>query len=350
LDIEVSMRRLVLVLVASSVLAACSESEPSEDASTRDATVGDAYMDLGYGPTECVGIDCDHHPGSSTGLTYGGGYFFASFGWGDNPARLFRSTNATEWTLAYDASGFSMAGVTWAGDRVVVGDHTPRHSTSLGESFVASAVPAYMTPGGEWANARQVGYAPVGGGRIMLLSGPGNGAWGDTTVSDDHGLTYGHPTTLPSECRGAAKPPVYGGGVWLQVWAGTGALCRSVDGGDTWTVTHITSPNNDLSNAVWTGSEFVLYQGTRGFRSDDGASFTEFESSESIGAVAFNPVTGTYVGVLGGWNTAYANQRVYRSADGVTWQTLGASAFERSHPITHVVLGYAAPSAMCPAP
>ena len=25
----------------------------------------------------CVGIDCDHHAGSATGLTWGGGYFFA---------------------------------------------------------------------------------------------------------------------------------------------------------------------------------------------------------------------------------------------------------------------------------
>ena len=70
-----------------------------------------------------------------------------------------------------------MAGVVWAGDRVVVGDYTPRHSTNLGESFVASAVPAYMTPAGAWPNARQVGYAPVGGGRIMLLSAPGDGTW-----------------------------------------------------------------------------------------------------------------------------------------------------------------------------
>src|SRR5690348_12150685 len=45
----------------------------------------------------CVGIDCDHHPGSSTGLTHGGGYFFASFGWGDNPSRIRRSADGVTW-------------------------------------------------------------------------------------------------------------------------------------------------------------------------------------------------------------------------------------------------------------
>lgn len=296
----------------------------------------------------CVGIDCDHHAGSSTGLTFGGGYIFASFGWGDHPARILRSTDGIAWTTVYDQRGFSFAGVVWAGDRLIGGDVTPRRSLDLGAMFTASAWPAYDNPSGIWPNARRVGYAPHGGGRIALFSS--SGMWSDTTVSSDGGATFQHPTVLPAECRDRSSVgSVYGNGVWLQAWAPTGALCRSVDGGDTWSLARpVQNPDYDMSNVVFDGNEFVVYQGTRGYRSADGATWTGFDSNEAIGRIAVDPYTRTFVMVRGHWSGAPAEQQFFRSTDGVTWERLAPGDFVASHPITHIEFGFGAASSACP--
>jgi hypothetical protein len=297
----------------------------------------------------CVGIDCDHHAGSSTGLTWGGGFFFASYGWGDHPSRIRRSADGVLWETVYDQPGFSFAGVAWADGRLIGGDATPRYSTDLGVSFSEAAWPAYQVPEGAWPNARRVGFAPIDGGKIALLSGSGDGAWGDTTISSDGGVTYVHPTELPDVCRGYSQGMAYGNGVWLQAWDGTGAICRSTDGGQTWAAAQPFGIEiNGLSNVVFTGTEFVAYVGTMGYRSADGATWTPFESDQSVGRVGFSTATGTFVMIRGSWDGAPGTQRFYRSTDGVAWEELAASAFVSSHPITHVIFGYGAPSAQCP--
>src|SRR5690606_17175706 len=110
----------------------------------------------------CVGIDCDHHAGSSTGLTFGGGHFFASYGWGDHPSRIMRSADGIEWETVYDERGFSFAGVAWAGDRLVGGDSTPRYSLDLGATWMRAEWPPYEIPEGAWPNARQIHVIPSG--------------------------------------------------------------------------------------------------------------------------------------------------------------------------------------------
>jgi hypothetical protein len=301
----------------------------------------------------CVGIDCDHHPGSATGVTWGDGYFYGSFGWGDHPSRIFRSRDGQKWDPVYNKKEFSFAGVVWAGDRLVGGDPTPRYSMDRGVTWSSAAWPPYMTPNNAWPNARQVGYTPMLGGRIAVIVNDGQGTWGDIVVSSNGGTVYTHPTSLPSDCRGHSRPPATGNGVWLQVWGTTGRACRSTDGGVTWTSVQAV-PAGDVTNPVFTGREFIVYQGDKGYRSTDGAAWTSFDitvpGGAQLGPVAFSPVTNTFVSVRGGWDVWYEKQRFYRSTDGITWTELASTAARRSHPITHIGLGWAEPSAACPAP
>jgi hypothetical protein len=300
----------------------------------------------------CVGIDCDHHPGSATGVTVGDGYFFASFGWGDHPSRIFRSKDGRVWDKAYELKSFSFAGIAWASDRLIGGDATPRYSLDHGTTWKSSPWPAYQVPMGAWPNARQVGWSPFSGGRIALVAGEGSGAWGDTVVSSNSGAAYVHPTALPAECKGYSRPLAYGNGIWVQVWAGSGVICRSSDGGDHWTASAALPANAEVSHTVFTGSEFIVYAGNKGYRSSDGTTWTAFNitvpGGAQLGAVAHSPVTGTFAAVRGGWDVWYDKQRFYRSSDGVTWTELPLTAAKRSHPITHMSFGWAAASAACP--
>jgi hypothetical protein len=291
----------------------------------------------------CAGIDCDHHPGSATGVTFSGDHFFASFGWGDHPARILRSPDGTTWDTVYDARGFSFAGIAWAGSRLVSGDAAPRYSDDLGVSFVQVEWPPYDIPEGAWPNARQIHAA---GNTVVQIVAEGGGTWADTIVSRDGGLTYVHPNVVPEECRGHSRPLAHGDGVWLQLWATTGVVCRSIDDGDTWTAVDVT--DGDLSNVVWTGDEFVFFAGRTGWRSADGSAWTSFEANVAIGVFAHDPRSGTYAAAYnGGWGAPYENQRFYRSADAVAWEELPAGSFEQSHPITHMAFGVAQ-NASCP--
>jgi hypothetical protein len=298
----------------------------------------------------CVGIDCDHHAGSATGLTYGGGYFFASYGWGDHPARVLRSANGVDWDTVYDQRGFSLAGIAWAGDRLVGGDVTPRYAVNADAdpiTFAAAEWPDYDVPEGAWPNSRWIAYAPHDGGRIALIAAAGDGSFSDTVVSRDDGLTYQHPTSFPEECTGHNPRMAYGNGVWVQTWSTTGAVCTSSDGGDTFS--YVDLGEGGSSGAVFTGTEFLVYIGGMGHRSADGIEWSSFPVSVGVGAIAMDPATGTFIALDGnGWGRPYDMQRLYRSTDGEAFELLGESAFTHSHPLTHITFGYGSSSASCP--
>jgi len=52
--------------------------------------------------------------------------------------------------------------------------------------------------------------------------------------------------------------------------------------------------------------------------------------------------------VRGGWQVWYDQQRFYRSADGVRWETLAAGSYVGSHPINFIEFGYAPAGTVCP--
>jgi hypothetical protein len=68
-----------------------------------------------------------------------------------------------------------------------------------------------------------------------------------------------------------------------------------------------------------------------------------------LGPVA-RSASGTLVAAGPTVYTGYAQQQFWRSTDGLTWQTLAAGAFLPSHPIFHIVFGYADRTPACPGP
>jgi hypothetical protein len=85
--------------------------------------------------------------------------------------------------------------------------------------------------------------------------------------------------------------------------------------------------------------------------SPDGATWTRTAMATPLrlGPVARSPA-GTLVAVGPTVYSGYAQQQFWRSTDGLTWETLPATAFVASHPIFHIAFGYADPGTVCPVP
>ncbi len=300
--------------------------------------------------------DCDHHPGAGRGITYGNGYFVATFGWGP-PGSIRRSKNGVDWENMLEGKTF--AGIVFGSDVFLAGERPPQISDGTG---------AMWTPGGdpdspEW-NARRTGFAPHDGGRFLIAFGSSGN---DLNVSKDQGATWTRPKTLPAACAGDiqwAGGFAYGNGT-IVVLGGTGVACRSMDGGDTWTESNIGGGVD--ARLLWNGTEFVTwgrdanYVNQR-FTSTDGATWkatpTELRKKNADGTTQTGPGpligavdrsdAGTYVAVNGEWEQYYEKQRFYRSTDGITWDQLPASSFVGSHPVQFITHGLAEKSAVCP--
>lgn len=173
----------------------------------------------------------------------------------------------------------------------------------------------------------------------------------DVRISSDGGETWWRPSVLPPGCGSGVSTYggiVYGNGIIAMI--GEGSACRSLDGGDTWTLSTFT---DDLIVAnpifregafwVWSHNDHVR------FTSADALTWTEtpMTTPTTLAAVSQNPTTGTLVAVSSMWQ-GYDAQAFLRSSDGLTWEALGDGAFVKSHPIFDVQFGYADPSAACP--
>ncbi|HRI67830.1 MAG TPA: hypothetical protein PK156_26515 [Polyangium sp.] len=305
--------------------------------------------------------DCDHNPGAGRGITYGAGYFVATFGWGQ-PGAIRRSRNGTDWenTLV----GKTFAGVVFGNDRFLAGERPPQFSTDNAGMWTPGGDPDSMV----W-NVRRTGFAPHDGGRFFLAFE--SGGTRDLNVSSDGGMTWKRPATLPAECAGDMQWSggfAYGNGSAL-VLGGTGIACVSKDGGDTWTATNIGGTVD--SRLLWDGSMFVTWgradNGGGGtfpaqFTSADGVTWkstaisvrtknpdgtTQMNPGPDLGAVARSDA-GTYVGVNGGWQQWYDKQKFYRSNDGVTWDALEVTKFVGGHPIQFIAFGMGERGGACP--
>ncbi|MDI3288594.1 hypothetical protein [Polyangium sp. 15x6] len=319
--------------------------------------VGNRSDDDTYPCFSSTTYDCDHHPGAGRGITYGNGFFVATFGWG-KPGSIRRSKNGVDWENVLEGKTF--AGIVYGNDVFLAGERPPQVSDTSGATW---------TPGGDptsdvW-NVRRTGFAPHDGGRFLLAFGDNSG--NDINVSKDNGATWARPTTLPAACAGDiqwAGGFAYGNGV-LVVLGGTGVACRSLDGGDTWTESNIGGEVD--ARLIWTGDAFVTWgrdanYASQRYTSTDGSTWTKTPTEVRkknddgttqtspgpiVGAVARSD-GGTYVAVSGGWEQWYDKQRFFRSTDGVTWDELPANAFTGSHPIQFITHGMGLRSAVCP--
>jgi hypothetical protein len=289
---------------------------------------------------------CNDTPDNAKGIAYGGGAFVATWGWG-SPGAVRRSTNGLDWTTTLPDDTFG--GVAYGSGHFVVSSRFPFLSGD-GVSWDAGQTANYVYNGMELWSVRSFAYSEYGGGRFVGVAS-GNGL--DVMVSSDDGDTWWQPTVLPAGCGngvGDYGSIVSGNGVIVMVGE-DGNACRSEDGGKTWSVAP-TGAAQVLSRGVWTGSEFMFW-GDDAYRltSADGATWTKTAmlTPLRLGPVARSP-GGTLVAAGPSVYTGYAQQKFWRSTDGLTWDALPPGSFVPSHPIFHIAFGYVDPSPTCPLP
>lgn len=285
------------------------------------------------------GLDCDHHPGSAKGVTYGRGFFFATYGWGP-PGSIQRSRDGVAWEPVLEGTTFG--GIAFGSDRVIAASRNPRWTADDGATWNEVGEPIIDV----W-NVRRSAWVPHEDGLHVVVGEDG----GDKSIAlSADGATWWHPSSVPIECGGAIQNEggiAYGAGA-IVILGGDGWACRSIDGGDTWTATRVAEGVS--SHLVWTGERFLVWARGTAWSSADGATWVGVATQPpdlDIGAVEVSP-EGTFVAVNGGWNRWYESQRWYRSENGVEWTELPADSYAGSHPIRDIHYARIARSETCP--
>jgi hypothetical protein len=300
--------------------------------------------------------DCDHRYGAGRGIAWTPrAGFVGNWGWGD-PGVIRRSPDGVTWTVVDRGANFASMVVGRDGT-LFAASRSGKVSRTDGATWTAAGTANLTANGMPVWNVRRAGAGGSGAGVYVVV------ADSNTAMVSSDLSTWRAPQTYPASCGANIQweGGVASGNGVLVILGGDGVACRSTDDGVTWTA-HPTGGAID-ARLLWTGTEFVTW-GTvanqrRMLRSPDGMTWTTTPTTlrrngapvagngPLIGSVARGP-TGTFVAVNGGWQTWYASQRFYRSADGVTWDELPMGAFVGSHPITHIVSGEGPKPAACP--
>lgn len=283
-------------------------------------------------------IECDHHAWSSVGLLNAKEHVLATFGWG-YAGMVRRTADGITWEDVLP--GHTFAGLAYGNGRVVANDRSPWASSADGAKGsweVAGSIESSV-----W-NVRRIGFVPGGSGRFIVTLESGDAR--DIVLSDDNGKTFRSAKTRPAACAHWVSEILHSKGVTVIV-QNDGSVCRSTDRGDTWT--HKSVTGSFSSNGLVVDDAFVVWEGSTRYVSTDGESWKSALGTAGVivGAVARSSA-GTYAAIKGGWSNWYDKQQFYRSADGLTWETLPSTAFKQGHPITHVAFAEMRPSAECP--
>ena len=285
----------------------------------------------------CSNHDCDHGPGAGRGITWGDGWFFANFGWG-SPGAVRRSRDGVAWERVLESDGFG--GMVFGKGRLLAATRRGQYSDDLGETWED-----FFAAGLDSSNVRDAAFVPHDGGRFVMVASSGS----PEIVVSVEGVSWVQPQSAPSDC-GDGLPYqgriVYGNGT-IVLTGNRGVICRSTDGGQTWSSQTIA--DSLQANGIWNGSEFMAWSYGTLYRSTDGQIWTMTETVPSdieIGVAAVSD-QGTIVGVTNGRQQHYDAQVFYRSEDGVHWDVLPGDAYTGGHPIKVIAFGYGQSSEHC---
>jgi len=294
------------------------------------------------------GVDCDHNGGRAMGVSFGAGWFAATWGWGAGNS-IRRSSDGATWEKVTTNTQFS--GVSFAGGRFVAISGEPRVSMDEAKTWTTVASIGFK------GHIRSTGSSDFGGGRFIAAGSENGSSTGEVMVSAD-GKTWKRPKSVPTQCGLAVgwNSIASGKGVTLLV-SDDGSVCRSEDGGDTWT--RLSLGGTFGGSVVHDGAQFVAFGSAAGknvaFQSTDGKTWTSkplgltradgTKGVPSLGAVSWGD--GRFVSVNGGWDQWYEKQVFFRSDDGVAWTQLPAGAFVGSHPIAMIAFGRVKKPTVC---
>lgn len=283
------------------------------------------------------GYDCDHSDLSGKGITFGNGYFMATFGWG-KPGSIRRSPDGITWTKVHEGATFG--GMAFGNGVFVAGSRSSYYSEDDGATWQKSGDITTTL----W-NVRTVGFVPVGAGLFVLVFGDGDNT--DIQLSADNGKTWQQAMTIPAGCGSSPRGNVIAGNGTMLIVSGNGNACTSTNQGKDWSLSAI--GGNIESSVVWTGSKFMAWGNGKAYSSPDGVTWSVQDTTPRIlpGPTSIAE-DGTIVAVRGGWQQWYEKQEFYHSADGVTWTSIDKANFTGSHPGRDMTYGRIAPNATCP--
>ena len=298
--------------------------------------------------------DCDHHPATPMGLAWGQGWFVATYGWGA-PGVVMRSRDGLEWEEVQD--GKTHARVLHGQGTFVLGSPQMDHSSDQGATWTSNqkSITGTDSQGHAASHPRQGAFVDAQGGRFVFVmeSGVANMPGVSATaalVSKDKGETWEQPDLWPDETCGKQSQGAVGGGGTLVITHASGKLCVSTDGAKTFVVVETTAKSS-VSRPVFDGTRFHFWSRGTHHTSSDGLSWRDepmVSPQPDLGAVAYNPATGTFAAVKGAWQAWYEKQRFLYSQDGTTWQELGPEDAKRGHRIRHIAFGWAPAGFVCP--
>ncbi len=280
-------------------------------------------------------VECDHTPYSNSGATFGGGYFYASFGWG-YPGTVRRSSDGVNWEIIRSNE--------WGGGLAYVNGNLYWR----GGTWQLSS-----DQGTTWSNVTPTNFSiydiahprPVAlDNRLLIVARDPNAV--NLAVSSDGGQTL-TPTAYDTHLGGSFASNNLGLFVSLAKFERPdktktpGLIARSTDGGVTWTPSTVSGIMGQwTSNILFDGSQFVAFADNKKWTSTDGLQWVgTLMNTAWFGPSSYDSVKGKYAVITGNWGSTYANQKAYQSSDGINWTLLTSNQFKGGHPIRQLVLG-----------
>ena len=204
-------------------------------------------------------LDCDHNAFAGRGIAHGEQTFVLTWGWGA-PGSVVRSEDAANFEQVLSETP-TFADIAFGNGRFVANNGMTQISDDLGKTW---------SPGGPLGidiNTRAIEFFPHDAGVFVVTGESGEER---AIVRSPDGVTWTPASQRPPECGQYVIGMAYGAGTAI-IASGSGHVCHSSDGGDTWE--HVALSDRLTSPPVWTGSEFFVYEGGILHRSPDGAAW-----------------------------------------------------------------------------